>query len=67
MKGKFTDVMTICELCKKSEATIHLETQGTLDLCKNCLEKIQTSFGYYIDGNEVVKEEYENRIADKIL
>lgn len=51
-----------CELCRIKEATIHIKNaQGTLDLCSDCRMDIQASFSYYIGGNEVVKEEYEQR------
>jgi ribosome-binding protein aMBF1 (putative translation factor) len=52
----------ICELCRIKEATIHIKNaQGTLDLCSDCRMDIQASFSYYVGGNEVVKEEYEQR------
>jgi protein-arginine kinase activator protein McsA len=52
----------ICELCKIKEATIHLKsTRDLLDICNSCLEDLQTSLGYYIAGEEVVKEEYDQR------
>jgi ribosome-binding protein aMBF1 (putative translation factor) len=52
----------ICELCRTKEATIHIKNeQGTLDLCQECRMDIQSGFSYYIAGNEVVKEEYEER------
>ncbi len=52
-----------CELCRHEETTIHIKNaQGTLDLCQPCRMDIQSSFSYYIGGNEVVKEEYDERI-----
>jgi len=51
-----------CELCKIKEAEQHIENaSGTLDICFDCLFELQTGLGYYIAGNEVVKEDYENR------
>ena len=51
-----------CELCRTKDADIHIKnTQGTLDICSDCRMDIQAGFSYYIDGNEVVKEEYEQR------
>lgn len=55
----------ICELCKYKEIETHIENaSGTLDICFDCLFQLQTGLGYYIAGNEVVKEEYENRTKD---
>jgi len=55
----------ICELCKIQEATLHFKNPaGTLDICQDCLYQLQESLGYYIAGNEVVKEEYEERTKD---
>jgi len=52
----------ICEICKTKEATINIKNaQGTLDICQECQMDLQASFSYYIAGNEVVKEDYENR------
>ena len=52
----------MCELCKTREATINIKNaQGTLDLCQECRMDIQASFTYYINGEETVKEDYENR------
>ena len=51
----------ICELCKHRIATIHIEDKGTLDICSACLEQIQEGLGYYINGIEVVKEEFKER------
>jgi len=51
-----------CELCKTKEATIFINNaQGTLNLCTDCRMDIQAGFEYYVNGKEVVKEEYENR------
>jgi len=58
----------ICELCQKNKATIHIKNEhGTLDICEYCRMEIQSSFSYYINGIEVVREEYENRIRNKNL
>lgn len=55
----------MCELCKVKEATIHIKNaQGTLDICSDCRMEIQAGFSYYIAGNEVVKEEHEQRTKD---
>jgi protein-arginine kinase activator protein McsA len=52
----------ICELCKIKEATIHIQNiHGVLDLCQECRMDLQASFTYYINGEETVKEDYENR------
>jgi hypothetical protein len=52
----------ICELCKIKEADEHIENvSGTLDICFDCLFELQTGLGYYIAGNEVVKEEFDER------
>jgi ribosome-binding protein aMBF1 (putative translation factor) len=52
----------ICELCRHQEATIHIKNgQGILDICSDCRMDIQASFSYFIGGNEVVKEEYEQK------
>lgn len=52
----------MCELCKAKIATIHIQNiHGTLDLCQECRMDIQASFSYYINSQEVVKEDYENR------
>jgi len=55
----------ICELCRIKEAIIHIKNgQGTLDLCSDCRMDIQSAFSYCIGGEEVVKEEYEERTKD---
>ena len=51
-----------CELCKHEEATIHIKNkQGILDLCQECLKELQESLGYYINSNEVVIEEWNEK------
>ena len=47
----------ICKLCKKNKATFD-------GICSKCLIDIQMSFGYYIGGKEVTKEEYDRRIDE---
>lgn len=51
----------VCELCKNKEASNHFENNGTLDICNDCLIQLQESLGYFIAGNEVVKEEFDER------
>jgi protein-arginine kinase activator protein McsA len=52
----------ICELCRYNEATLHIRnSSGELFICNKCNEALQTSLGFYIAGNEVVKEEYDSR------
>jgi len=54
-----------CELCKHNEAEAHYSNiHGTLDICFQCLFEIQTGLGFYIQGNEVVKEEWEERTKE---
>ena len=53
----------ICELCKIKEATIHIKNnQGILDICSDCRMDIQAGFSYYINSQEVVLEEYKERL-----
>jgi hypothetical protein len=52
----------ICELCRIKEASVHIKNiQGTLDICSDCRMDIQAGFSYYVNGQETVKEDYENR------
>jgi hypothetical protein len=51
-----------CELCKVKEAEQHIKNAtGTLDICFDCRIDIQAGFSYYVNGQETVKEDYENR------
>jgi hypothetical protein len=52
----------ICELCRLVEATIFINNKhGTLNVCKECQHELLGSLGFYIAGNEVVKEEFDER------
>ena len=51
----------VCELCRKKEATNHLNKNGTLDICSDCLIELQESLGFYINSQEVVVEEFKKR------
>ena len=49
----------ICKLCKKREV---IDPNPKIKICNLCRLEIELAFTYYIDGQEVTKEEYEKQI-----
>jgi len=52
--------MPKCYLCKKDKT--HLNKGKEIEICDSCLLDIVMAFGYFIDGKEVTKDEYERKL-----